>query len=171
MIRTQAELKQQHLALLEQLQRLRKDVTGCNGQPSDDLIHKIRVVTKRVRAEAMLIESRQKAKAVRQRARKLAGYLAPVREAQVMMRLLDQLFEATEQEEVLKVQAWLEARTLGSTIDKDHLGELLQALEAEVFAGDQKNVSKGEGAKLLKSSQKKLSKRAKGTKLRDLRIC
>ena len=74
------------------LLKLEKQLHGSGGVPEEKLIHKLRVMTKRVRAESVFIEDEQLAQRCRKKARKLARYLASTRANQVLINTIDVLF-------------------------------------------------------------------------------
>ncbi len=90
--------RQQKRDLLDALKTYRHRLARTDDMPDEETIHKIRVLTKRVRAEATLWGRAKSVTNIRKEAKKLARCLAPTREAQVMRGLFEQLFAAELEE-------------------------------------------------------------------------
>lgn len=118
--------------LYKDVKKLQKSL---QRQPEMDgeLIHDIRVLCKRVRAESLLLKSKAKKAALKDISKKLASSLSQIRDAEVMLETFDSLvFQTDLTEPLMELRDKLVVDLNQETVDSDRLRVMIQHLRQEV---------------------------------------
>ncbi|MGH1431610.1 MAG: CHAD domain-containing protein [Neptuniibacter sp.] len=111
---------------LQKRMQLQSEIDG-------ELIHDIRVLCKRVRAESLLLKSKAKKAVLKGISKQLAGSLSQIRDAEVMLETFDRLMVPADSIEPLKgLRQKLEVDLNQQTLDSDRLFAMIQLLRQEV---------------------------------------
>ncbi|MFY0677046.1 MAG: CHAD domain-containing protein [Neptuniibacter sp.] len=100
-----------------------------------ELIHDIRVLCKRVRAESLLLKSKAKKAVLKDLSKQLASSLSQIRDSEVMLDTFDSLVvQADLTESLMQLRQKLEGDLNQQTVDSDRLRVMIQLLKQEVGA-------------------------------------
>lgn len=125
-----------------------------------ELIHDIRVLCKRVRAESLLLKSKAKKEILKDISKQLASSLSQIRDAEVMLETFDSLvIQVDLTEPLMELRHKLEVDLSQQTVDSDRLRVMIQHLRQEVGACSfNKHPIKSNKASLLMAEKRSFKK-------------
>ena len=142
-----------------ELRGLHKQLLATDSELDNEQVHNIRVLCKRVRAEALLLKSKKQRAGLKKLSKMLARYLAPARDAQVRIETFD-LLVAGKDVSLGELRSALVGDLDGINIDSGKVIGLLDSLlvrckvlRAEVEGVKRKSLAKAQ-QKSLKLYQK-----------------
>ncbi|MGH1462805.1 MAG: CHAD domain-containing protein [Neptuniibacter sp.] len=91
-------IQKEESVLYQEINKLQGRLKQENGAVDSELVHDIRVICKRVRAECTLLKSESERDSLKTLSKELSAYLSPVRDAEVMLDTFD--CSLTDQEKV-----------------------------------------------------------------------
>lgn len=130
MHRKQVNNQQMKSTLGKDVQKLLKRIMQLSEKVEGELVHDIRVICKRVRAELLLLNSKSKRSRLKKISKEIGASLSNVRDAEVMLDTFDSLFSGAGNDAAIELRRCLESELSNQQIDSDRLVENIKRLKA-----------------------------------------
>lgn len=128
------QVNNQHMksTLDKDVKKLQKRIIQHSENVEGELVHDIRVICKRVRAELLLLKSKSKQSRLKKISKEIAGSLSSIRDAEVMLDTFDSFFRDVKSDSLNELRKKLESERYKQNVDADSLLKQLSRLKLEL---------------------------------------